>query len=1100
MKRVLFRLTAFMLLFALWTSSFSAPKPPFRFIENRNQWNSKIQYAGVIPGGNIILERGKIRYLFRGSFPSSSHHANNISDDPQETYMTTNHIVDLNFIGANNEVVLLPFQQSSEYYNFFIGKDPASWAGNVRGYQGIIYSSLYDGVDLKIYTGEGSLKYDLIVAPGANADQITFAYEGHGDLYIDNGSLHVVTALGEIIERKPFTYQVIGGKRIEIPSAFKLDGDQLKFLFPQGYDQCYPLIIDPLLIFSTFSGSEADNWGSSATPGEHGTLYSTGVTNHFVAGTFSGTYPATPGAFQTTYGGIYDIGLLKYDSTGAQLLYASYLGGLASECPHSMVVNNNKELLVLGTTGSADFPVTAGAYDRTFNFGSATDLLTTQGIEYPEGSDIIVCKISTDGTTLLSSTFFGGSLNDGINHLDEPLNRNYGDDCRGDIIVDESDNIYISSVTRSSDFPVKDGLGHSYHGGGSDALVAKFSNDLSDLEWASFLGGSGTDASHSIQFDPLGDIILGGGTTSSDFDMIEGAYQDEFSGGVDGWVAKLSGDGSTLLASSFAGTSEYDQIYFIDLNSEGDIFAYGQTSGNFPVTAGTASNPGSGQFIQRFNNQLDSLRFSTVFGSGNGIPDISPTAFAVNDCNKLFIAGWGGQLNAGFNRWPGSSTDGMFVTNDALKQITSGNDLYFLVMSADGSAFLYATFFGGQLGLTHVDGGTSRFEKKGIVYHAVCGGCGGLESDFPTTPDAWSRTNNSNNCNNAAFKLDLSTLKAEVRSNNTILTRPGLTTFCIPDTVYFENLSIGGALYEWTFGDGATISTRSLEPVKHYFDEPGTYNVKLKAIDPGNCQAIDSSLVTIQIFEGSFTVSPDDNVCEGSQYQLHASGGISYDWFTSDGAFTSHVASPLVLPKDTTRYYVSMMNANGCIKDDSVLISVIPKIVPDFEFNRGDACFSDPQIEVIDLTDSLTGTDFTFFDFGDGHQDEGDRVSHVYDEPGNYPLKLVAVRDECVFEKTVNEPFGAVFVPNVITPSATLNKNDAFMILYGAENGERTQTTTEAGFKTSVVIYNRWGRKVFESHEYQHDWHAEDADAGTYYFEVVVEDHPGCKGWLQVIK
>jgi len=263
---------------------------------------------------------------------------------------------------------------------------------------------------------------------------------------------------------------------------------------------------------------------------------------------------------------------------------------------------------------------------------------------------------------------------------------------------------------------------------------------------------------------------------------------------------------------------------------------------------------------------------------------------------------------------------------------------------------------------------------------------------------------------------------------------------------------------------------------------------------------VDSTTLKVNIFHGEIAINDDDNLCEGSAYQLRASGGATYHWTTTDGTFSSNEASPIVMPVATTQYNVRVVDANGCIEDDSVVITVIPKIIPDFEFTRGDACFSDPQIEAVNLTDSLNAADALFFDFGDGHQAEGDRVVHVYETPGTYALKLVAVREECVFEKTMNVPFGSVYVPNVITPSATADRNDVFTILYGSKDGERTLTSTEAGLKTSVVIYNRWGTKVFENEDYQQDWRAENVAAGIYYFEVGVQDHPSCKGWMQVIK
>jgi hypothetical protein len=490
-----------------------------------------------------------------------------------------------------------------------------------------------------------------------------------------------------------------------------LKNNVVVFNFPQGYDPCYELVIDPLLIFSTFSGSTADNWGSTATPGENGTLYSSGITNHVNVG---GTFPVTPGAFQTSYGGLYDIAILKYDSIGSHKLYASYLGGSSNETPHSLVMDKaSKDLIVMGTTSSSNFPTTTNAFDRSYNGGSP---LSTFVIPFPNGSDIIISRISQHGDALLSSTFLGGTANDGLNPAG-PLVRNYGDNMRGDIITDADGNIFISSVTSSTNFPVANSFNLTYGGGATDAVLLKVKADLSIVEWGAFLGGSGYDASHTIKLDKDGNLYAAGGTTSTNFPVTLGAYQSAFAGDTDGWIAHVEKNGSSILQSTFTGTIAYDQVYFTDLSSDGEVYVYGQTNGNMLVTPGVYNNPHSGQFLQKFSSELNTLIFSTVFGSGIGIPNISPTAFLVNDCNNIYMSGWGGNVNSSRNYWQ-SNTTNMPITLDAFQRTTHGSDFYFIVLTDDASELLYATYLGGNQSSIHVDGGTSRFDKSGIIYHA----------------------------------------------------------------------------------------------------------------------------------------------------------------------------------------------------------------------------------------------------------------------------------------------------------------------------------------------------------------------------------------------
>jgi hypothetical protein len=514
--------------------------PGLKFIENKNQWSPEYDFGARIPGGNMLIEPGKFSYYFLDTrrideLHEEGHHSEAGRGFTDE--MINAHSVVVSLQGSNVSSVPQSFGRSDEYYNYFLGKDQQHWASGAHAYQGIIYPSIYKDVDLKIYSSGNHLKYDFVVAPGGEPSQIIIHYQGADELELENGNLTVKTSVAEMIERKPFVYQFIEGCKVEVASEYRLAGNDMMFYFPKGYDACYELIIDPLLIFSTYSGSNADNWGSTATPGENGNLYSSGVTNHFIGGgNFSGTFPATPGSFQVTYGGVFDVGILKYDSIGSDLLYASYLGGSQSESPHSLLMNANEELIVLGTTSSTNFPTTAGVISDEFNGGvSASPIF----VAYNNGSDLFVARISKDGKNLLASTYLGGSSNDGLNAAPGNLSRNYGDEMRGDVITDQQGNIYISSVTSSPDFPMAASFDIEYNGGLTDAILVKLTPELDQVVWGAFIGGSQVDAAHTIKFDTMNDIYIAGGTTSTNLSNISTGFQANNAGDADGWIAKI---------------------------------------------------------------------------------------------------------------------------------------------------------------------------------------------------------------------------------------------------------------------------------------------------------------------------------------------------------------------------------------------------------------------------------------------------------------------------------------------------------------------------------------------------------------------------------
>lgn len=1095
------------LLLVMCSPCFGQDLEGLQFIQNKNQWEEGVDFRAKVSGGFVdVSAKGFSVFLIDQEKLDQEHqdHHDGISEATGQrvTEPTKGHYFKINFLGANWNAKFHSSKHFSGYYNYFLGSDTCRWASDVRAFGNIIYEEIYTGIDLHVSSLGQNLKYDFIVKPEADPDQIKIDYCGMDGMDMNNGDIVIHTSIGELTEKKPFTFQEEeNGKNKVVNSAYDLLGSTASFSFPDGFDECRELVIDPLLIFSTYSGSTADNWGSTATPGEHGSLYSSGIVNHWGSDTVN--LPVTTGAFQITYGGSYDIAILKYDSAGTKFLYATYLGGSGNETPHSLLMDSaTQDLIVLGTSSSSNYPTSATAYDRSFNFGQP---ISTHVIPYGSGSDIVLSRISKNGNQLKASTFIGGNLNDGLNvptFSGGQLATNYGDEMRGDVITDAQGNIYLSSVTSSTNFPVTTGFGNTYRGGGSDAVVMKLSADLSSIIWSGFLGGSFYDAAYSIKFDKEKNVLVAGGTNSPDFPVTSGAYQTILGGGVDGWITRLSSDGNSVLQSTFTGTTSYDQVYFVDLNEAGEIFCYGQTSGAMPVTSDVYNNPNSGQFLQKFSADLSTLGFSTVFGSGIGIPNISPTAFLVNDCDNIFLSGWGGDINRGIGYW-NSTTVGMPITADAFQKTTQGSDFYFMVLNSNATELLYSTFLGGSDSKTHVDGGTSRFDKYGIVYHAVCAGCASLNdtgkptSDFPTTKGALSRLNKSNNCNNAAFKFDLASLRARFQTNTVDFDSPGINQACFPDSIRFSNTSTGGETYMWDFDDGTIITKPKTDTtsIVHQFMEEGVYRVKLKAIDDNTCIGVDSTIKVIRYYDPQFKVSHDSALCFGSSIQLMASGGETYQWHSEDNTFESSLASPIVQPVEDEIYFLSVMDANGCSHLDTVNIDVIAGVDVNMEYEFSTDCLSRPSIHVINT--SLIKEDETYlFDFGDGSTSTETNVVHSYERDSLYRVKLVGKREFCSYEKSFEIPIFSLFVPNVFTPNGSKDKNDTFIIGFG----DSGKIPADEGIIVSLSVVDRWGKQVYESSDYRNDWKGDNIEGGIYFMEMKFGNLGKCRTWLHIIK
>ncbi|HSH65188.1 MAG TPA: SBBP repeat-containing protein, partial [Bacteroidia bacterium] len=570
-------------------------------------------------------------------------------------------------------------------------------------------------------------------------------------------------------------------------------------------------------------------------------------------------FPTTLGAYDVTYNGIVtygrtDVVITKYDSTGTFLRYSTYLGGAdGTEIVTSLIVDSQNNLLLYGATGSSDFPVTAGAFDTTFNKGIKLRFIYN-GTYFDNGTDIYVSKLDSTGSSLLASTYIGGTMNDGVNVNNDSvplgssgtyefpadsLQYNYGDQYRGEINVDKSGNVYINSSTRSGNFPVTPSAFDQTLGGKQDAVVFKLSPDLKTLIWSTFLGGSDNDAGNAITLDDEENVYVTGGTRSNDFPTTPGSVQPAYKAGkADGYITKIKSDGTAILNSTYWGTDRYDQCYFIQLDQNKNVYVVGQTEGKMPVTAKVYNNPNSSQFITKMDSSLSSVLFSTVFGNGQLKPNISPSAFLVDYCENIYVSGWGGDI---LKQTPISN---MPITSDAIQKTTTGFDFYLIVFSRNAEELLYGTYFGGPYSQEHVDGGTSRFDKKGVVYQSVCAGCGSND-DFPVYPsNAWPNTgsdvNHSDNCNNGTFKLNF-----KVPGPQTNFTYERKDS-CAPIVVQFKNQS-PSTKFLWDFGNNDTTSTIR-DPVRPY-SIPGTYPVKLYVFNALNCYTWDTVLKNINVYE-----------------------------------------------------------------------------------------------------------------------------------------------------------------------------------------------------------------------------------------------------------
>lgn len=847
----------------LCTSALYAGGPSFS--ENKGQWHGDVHYRAQLPGVHAFVDQqGLTLLLEENNFSSELHdHIQGIGERSHARF----HAVKLRIEGMDLTNPPETRGQQAALENYFLGNDPSRWASDVASYKALTYHNALPGVDLRYDLKNGSLKYEFVVAPGTDPDAIKLRVDGADRMHIDDGDLVISTSVGPFRELAPFAFQVTAQGVIRtVPCKYRLRKNRVQYDFPEGYDPELPLVIDPELAFSTFIGSGSSSFGFTASYDTEGSLYAGAIV-------FGAEYPTTAGAFQVDFGGAtVDCTISKFNSDGTELIYSTFLGGIQNEAPHSIVVSEAGEAYIMGTTSSMDFPTLAGSFQAAY--GGGTNVATNVGFSFANGSDIFVTKLNPDGNALVGSTYVGGSGNDGIS-MNTEFNFNYGDLFRGEIVIDDAGNAYVASVTNSFNFPVVGGYGNA-HTGNLSGVIFKLSPDLTSMVWSTYSGGNASESATALQLAADNSVYFSGGTYSTNIASVD-AFQSTNQGGVDGYVGHISSDGSNLLHATFTGTSDFDLNYFIQIDTAGEVYVVGQSLGAYPVIGAVYQNAGSKQFIQKLSPDLTTGIWSTVVGAGSGEVDISLSAFLVADCGQIYLAGWGGSINQA-----GGSTDGLPITPDAFQPGTDGNDFYVMVLEPDAEGLVYGTYFGGGNSSEHVDGGTSRFDKDGTVYQAVCAGCGG-NSDLPTQPGVWSQTNNSVNCNLAVFKMRLSSVQILVDVD-------APDVICEGSVVNFINQTTDADLYLWDFGDG---NTSTEESPSYTYGNPGTYEVKLYAESINSCLSPDSTTLTIEVVgEPVLTAEEPEPICPGDPLQLFVDGADEYQWTPASAVSDPTAADP----------------------------------------------------------------------------------------------------------------------------------------------------------------------------------------------------------------
>lgn len=971
-------------------------------------------------------------------------------------------------------------QNSSRSY--FLGSDSSRWRQDVPAQGELFYSNLYPGIDAQYSLQNGGLKYDFHLAAGADFRQIKMVYRGLEHLQLEGDTLVLQTALSRWTESIPGAFQLKEGRKVPLSCSYQLKGDTVSFELSETYDPAYPLVIDPFLEFSSYSGSGDLNYASTATYGQNGIMYGAGVN-------FGPNYPTTVGAVQTQFSGdsIFnvDVTVSKFSSDGKNLLYATYLGGEDVEVPHSLVSDSANNLYILGNTGSSDFPLHANAFQKNFAGGPFSPSLEYNDFNY--GSDLFLTKLSAEGNQILGSTYWGGPGNDGLND-----NRiNFGDRYRGELRLSEDGDLALISSSKSTDIPGSSGLiGRS--GSSQDVLVGLFNSELSELKWGQFVGGSSLDAGYSLA--PHGEVLFITGSTKSN-DLLNGnleGHQTELEGGMDAFILKLNLNSGALIQGSYFGTPDQDQSFVVQTDHFGNPYLTGQSRGKIVPTSGHYQNPNSSQFLVKWSPNLHQIEWQTTLGSTSEKQDWVPTAFYVDRCLQIYLAGWNGGANQVGSNAQNGNTQGLQTSSDAFQSNTDGSDFYFMVLGRNASSLKYATYFGGP-GHEHVDGGTNRFSPNGTLYQAICSNCNG--TGLSGTSQAYASQSGNPNCNMMVAKFKF---EQDLKARAQIGYQSQNDTLCDGLQVRFSNQSRNATHFLWQFGNGDTSTQRNPSII---YNQLGTYPVSLIAYD-SICGVADTSELTI---EHSNSKTPQAKAkahylaCDQNlqvRFSNQSQKAQTYLWDFGDGN-QSQQAEPEHSFAGPGPHSVRLIAFDSiCKKQDTTALRIhFRDTIPEPTAQVDLKTCSNGEVNI--RWEHMRSRYQISWNYQNRHWN-GPHPDIQFQRPGYKNLKILVKDSLChqQYEQNVlldlKELRQNTYIPDAFSPNSD-GLNEAFVI-----HGDACDD------KAELSIFNRWGQQVFHTENpYRDFWSGEfrgkKAPAGIYTY-ILHSTHRKYQGHITLIR
>ena len=647
---------------------------PLSFEANRGQTESSVDFLARGAGYALFIRPTEAVFVLRNDESVAS------GSPKHETRNTKSKVLRMRLVGANAGARAEASGELAGKANYFVGDDPAKWRTGVEMYARVRYAEVYEGVELVYYGNQRQLEYDFRVAPGADARAVSLEFEGADKVELNEGGELLLKVGGETIRQpKPFVYQEAAGARREVECVYALAKDGRVGFDVGEYDASLPLVIDPVLVYSTYLGGSGGDQAWSVKVDSAGSAY--------VAGYTTSTNFPTANALQAANAGFQDAFVAKINAAGTALVYSTYLGGNGGDQARGLAIDSSGNAYVTGFTGSTNFP-TANAFQAAQGAGNSQDAFVT--------------KLNAAGTALVYSSYLGG---DGALEFGE------------DVAVDSAGNAYLTGVTNSTNFPTANPI-QAAHSGGGDVYITKINAAGNALVYSTYLGGSDFDIAEGIAIDSSGNAVVTGDTRSTNYPTAN-AVQAANGGGQDALMSKVNAAGTALVYSTYLGGSADDQGESVAVDSAGNAYVTGTTnSTNFPTANAFQSANGGvsvtqDAFVTKLNAAGNAFVYSTYIGGtggevGHGI--------AVDSAGNAYVTG-------------GTGSNTTFPTANAIQCARAGgSDVFVTKLNTAGNALAYSTYIGGSASSTTIELGRGiAIDSAGNAY--VAGGTN--STDFP---------------------------------------------------------------------------------------------------------------------------------------------------------------------------------------------------------------------------------------------------------------------------------------------------------------------------------------------------------------------------------